>query len=441
MASLRRQLVLLCFALSAVLVFAESFDVDTRLVGPSWSVVISKWTFLGGGTLTGSLTTTHTALHPQDPWPSPPFLRIVASPLSETSRRCLASGRLSMETYATFPLWTNTSNPRTTSFMWIAETRSDVTVVITHYRNHTLEVKGNILCVNPGGIASSASVLPFVSLYAVVVIANIIVCLTYAFLLFWSREKKRWPPKVLVFFLVDMIFKCVTAMITVGVYVSTRTSADTPASVTTISTFVNVLADILQIAALIVLCSGYSLIRKSTTSREKKIMIATFFAISVLRFASFICQLPYAGSNCDSLIISDTVARICCTGVCVALLERLIQKLMERLTSPTATDLRLARLGGDDEEPLTRFANVDVLMRLRAFRLPLAMTAITPVMDIVTRAALKSSQSQFFTALNTEATTVYVFVIVTFYFATAKRTPLPQTSAKRKKRRSSARPG
>jgi hypothetical protein len=320
---------------------------------------------------------------------------------------------------------------RSTSWEWVMDQEATVAIVVQQCTNMSLSLSLTLRLLNPGGVESSAEVLPLLNLYVVAAIGHVLVLCIYCVAL-WRNREGRVPPRVLLALIAVMVFKTFSSIVSVARYLRLRSSEDqNQQALDETARFITVWADILLVIVVLLLCTGYSTVRKALNLREKQVVGICGIGFTVFRNASWGCELDSnLSGSCDAIILSDSLARFVVVAISFLALLKLIDSLALRLSAPWAMSLAIVRKGDPDAEkplePLTRFANTGTLLLLMSFRWPFLMYALIPVFSLIVESTVLKKQTELVKTIIQEFGAIYIFVILGFYFTALRARPRPE---------------
>jgi hypothetical protein len=457
----------------ACCVFGERFEVTSNFelgalesagqtTAADMKVLAGPWGFEAGGTISGSIAVdppaggagvfggdpvvlvrlvVPTTYESVSPLPTPSG---VSGDGSETPEQLQEYAKRLQRANCAFPslkssrLNASNSERLSTTFEWNVETALVGMVVVQQCTNYTVTTVADITLLNKGGVHSSAEVVPLLNLYATAAILHVLILGGFIANL-WHHRHGRVPPRVLLLFVAVMVFKTFAAVVSVMRYLRLRDAEDqTQAGLDATANFFNFCADIALVLTLMLLCTGYTTVRKKLRPAERNGIIAAVVLYSAFRLGSFICSA--VGQNleqsCQGIVASDALIRFGCIAIAVMMLFRLIAALLNRLSAPWAVNLIAMRRDGDPNqpppEPLTRFANLSTLRTLHTFKWPFVVYAMIPGVRLFVTSAILNEQEQLVTAVIQEFSVLYVFVIVGWHFTNLR----PNETKKRRRDRS-----
>lgn len=402
--------------------------------------LVSRWAFNGGGSVTGRAVVTMVSdadpdalyrgppivvakLMPSSEWTNiePIAAALVGEePPSEVQLRDLlrATRRADCALAAVQSVYINTSLDAVTEWVWDVQFQGDYAVVVQQCTNTTLTLESNLVFLNPGGVHSSAEVVPLLNLYATVAILYLLTLICFVVNL-WIHRGGRAPPRVLLLFVAVICFKTFAAALLGMRYLRLREQEDqTQQWFNTVSDFFNFCADIVLLLCILLLCTGYSVVRKKLIRREKQVIVLAVVTYTVFRLANFICGALSLDTSCTSIATSDTLCRFVCIAIAVVFVFRLRDVLLRRLSATYAVSLTSMRQGNAFEkcEPLTRFANIPTALTVQNFIGPFILYAIIPVFKLIVSGTVLSTQEELIETVIDEFSILYIFAIVGFYF-------------------------
>jgi hypothetical protein len=420
---------------------AHSIGIESMSTAADTQMVVRRWWFRAGGRLTGRARVyapTNAAagtwyagtpvvmvkIIPQTAWDYLLPLDVPDSDVAPTVRLdnlLRAQYRADCATSAFDTVLLNTSSTQAveSEWTWAMEDDVQVTVVVQQCTNRTLAVDVELTLLNPGGVQSSAEIIPLLNLYVVSAVLQLLVLILYSGALYLNRGG-RVPPRVLLMFIAVMTFKTFSAVVSAMRYLRLRTSEDQARTgLDGTADFFNFVADILLILCLQLLCSGYSTVRMTLSRREKQATAVCVLGYTATRMANFVCNAAGGlAETCEGITLSDNLCRFVCMVMACIYLMRLIDVLTRRLSAPYAMSLVAMRKGEPTQAPesLTRFANIPMLFTLQSFRWPLFLYTLIPAFSLVVETTVLSTQTELVKTIIEEYSAILIYAVVGFHF-------------------------